>query len=327
MLCMGASNQPQMFRERFDVYARKLSDEAAIAKIVELCDDLLGPLYPTPQEYVRAKKSSWQPSYWFVTIGIGFVNPFDEFHIVMRTRSHKSSEMIYWPMRPLRKIHRADRALKVQNWQKGKLDDGFALIIIYNQAALDQVGKFFTGKPGTDAKTVAKIEAFQGQVTGLASSLVGLFRSRNGGMEVDLQASFYMGDAAGRKRADASAWRATEGAPKDDFADTDLKFAKNILLEFFTPENYFYGHGGTNRNICRSSIEHSNPCQLNVVRISGFGTVNPSKGREAVRSVVFFGRMGSGKSSFYRYFSPLGYKHVNQDTLKTREKITPTVML
>ncbi|KAI8811781.1 WD40-repeat-containing domain protein [Cladochytrium replicatum] len=60
--CLIASNQPQLFRERFHVYARRLSDEAAITKIVELCDDLLGPLYPSPLEFLRDKKASWQPS-------------------------------------------------------------------------------------------------------------------------------------------------------------------------------------------------------------------------------------------------------------------------
>eukprot|EP00210_Caulerpa_lentillifera_P002574 g2469.t1 len=42
--------------------------------------------------------------------------------------------------------------------------------------------------------------------------------------EVDKKLSFYVGDAAGR--------------PKD-FSDSDLKFAENIGLAFFTPEDYF----------------------------------------------------------------------------------------
>lgn len=37
--------------------------------------------------------------------------------------------------------------------------------------------------------------------------------------------------------------------------------------------------------------------------------------------VLFVGYPASGKSTFYkRYFEPKGYKHVNQDTLKTRPK-------
>ena len=37
--------------------------------------------------------------------------------------------------------------------------------------------------------------------------------------------------------------------------------------------------------------------------------------------VVFVGYPSLGKSSFYRkYFEPAGYVHINQDTLRTREK-------
>lgn len=46
----------------------------------------------------------------------------------------------------------------------------------------------------------------------------------NGGMDVDMSDSFYVGDAAGR-----------EG----DFADTDREFAKNASLPFKTPEDVF----------------------------------------------------------------------------------------
>lgn len=42
-----------------------------------------------------------------------------------------------------------------------------------------------------------------------------------------MKESFYCGDAAGRK-----------GPPKD-FTDSDLKFALNLGLPFFTPEQLF----------------------------------------------------------------------------------------
>jgi len=47
---------------------------------------------------------------------------------------------------------------------------------------------------------------------------------------VDINKSFYVGDAAGRhKRADR---------PKD-FSDSDLKFALNVKIPFKTPEEFF----------------------------------------------------------------------------------------
>lgn len=45
-----------------------------------------------------------------------------------------------------------------------------------------------------------------------------------GDLKIDMQASFYVGDAAGRK---------------DDFLDSDKGFATNIGIKFYTPEQYF----------------------------------------------------------------------------------------
>jgi bifunctional polynucleotide phosphatase/kinase len=42
--------------------------------------------------------------------------------------------------------------------------------------------------------------------------------------------------------------------------------------------------------------------------------------------ILFVGYPCLGKSSFYRrHFQPIGYKHVNQDTLKTRDKCIKAV--
>lgn len=49
---------------------------------------------------------------------------------------------------------------------------------------------------------------------------------------IDMKASFYCGDAAGRPK--------TATRPKD-FSDTDIKFAANIGLTFHTPEELFLG--------------------------------------------------------------------------------------
>ena len=47
----------------------------------------------------------------------------------------------------------------------------------------------------------------------------------------------------------------------------------------------------------------------------------PHHHKEAQEVVLFVGTPASGKSSFYgRYFRPHGYVHINQDTLRTKEK-------
>jgi bifunctional polynucleotide phosphatase/kinase len=48
--------------------------------------------------------------------------------------------------------------------------------------------------------------------------------------EIDMKESFYCGDAAGRPKTDTR--------PKD-FSDSDIKFASNVGLKFFTPEELF----------------------------------------------------------------------------------------
>ncbi|KAF8652675.1 hypothetical protein AX16_004182 [Volvariella volvacea WC 439] len=49
-----------------------------------------------------------------------------------------------------------------------------------------------------------------------------LYKGKN--VEIDKTRSFFVGDAAGRK---------------DDFAGTDRKWATNVGLNFYTPEEYF----------------------------------------------------------------------------------------
>ena len=61
-----------------------------------------------------------------------------------------------------------------------------------------------------------------------------LFEQRikvNEGLDIDIDQSFYCGDCAGRKM------NPTRKRP--DFRDSDYKFAKNIGLKFYTPEDMF----------------------------------------------------------------------------------------
>lgn len=51
-------------------------------------------------------------------------------------------------------------------------------------------------------------------------------------IKVDMKNSFYCGDAAGRPK--------TANRPKD-FSDADIKFSRNIELQFYTPEHLFLG--------------------------------------------------------------------------------------
>ncbi|KAF9239632.1 HAD-like domain-containing protein [Melanogaster broomeanus] len=119
---------------------------------------------------------------------------------------------------------------------------------------------------------------------------------------VDKDRSFFVGDAAGRV---------------DDFASTDRKWAINIGIPFYTPEEYFL------------ALPHT-PYKLPGFHVSGLSPttelLSPSNATVVPKPlkpelVLFTGFPSLGKSSFYhKHFAPVGYTHVNQDTLGTRAK-------
>jgi len=122
--------------------------------------------------------------------------------------------------------------------------------------------------------------------------------------------SFYCGDAAGRLEKDIY-------GKKGDFADTDRKFAINIGLSFYTPEDVFI------RNFETANDKY---------KLSG---INPKKFLKSVcdpdeeyefkprkkELILVVGFPGSGKSEFVKnHIVPNGYEYVNRDTCKTKAK-------
>lgn len=128
----------------------------------------------------------------------------------------------------------------------------------------------------------------------------------NGGVkpEVDLEQSFFIGDAAGRPAAENKSWK--------DHGSSDRKFAINADLPFHTPEEYF----------------DSLPAQEYLLdKFDPRTFEQPEKTdhlfeRLAKQEIVLFvGSPASGKSTYYREFlEPMGYHRINQDILKTRQK-------
>lgn len=79
-----------------------------------------------------------------------------------------------------------------------------------------------------------------------------------------------------------------------DFSDSDKEFAKNINAGFFLPQDIF--------------------------RTGNF-TVDPK-----IKMYIFQGMPGVGKTTFYQNnLVPLGYVHINQDTLKTKAKVLKAI--
>lgn len=122
---------------------------------------------------------------------------------------------------------------------------------------------------------------------------------------IDEEHTFYVGDAAGRT-ADGSS-----GNSDKDFASSDRDFAANAGIEFLTPEEFFLDH---------------NPRPFKRAFDPGVYLDQSEQPPSFVESnglniVVFCGSPGAGKSTYYwNVLEPLGYKRVNQDILKSRDK-------
>lgn len=126
---------------------------------------------------------------------------------------------------------------------------------------------------------------------------------------LDLSASFFVGDAAGRAK--------TPQRPKDH-ACSDRDLAANIGIRFYTPEEYFLGAEPEpfTRDFEPTKFIKSSPDEKTATSSS-----MKYEKIDAQDIVLECGSPGAGKSTFFwKNLEPLGYERVNQDILKTREK-------
>lgn len=173
-----------------------------------------------------------------------------------------------------------DRINKLKSYYK----DGYTIVIFTNQGysgkklltALDRIKNILTklNENGINPWifTATGHDQYRKPETGMWKELIN-------NIDVDIDKSFYVGDAGGRPQ---------------DFSDSDIKFAENIGLKFYLPEEIF-----------------KNP----KIDIS-----------DTQAMFIFVGMSGAGKTSFYnQYLKDKGWIHANQDTLKTAAKVLTTV--
>ena len=136
--------------------------------------------------------------------------------------------------------------------------------------------------------------------------MVELFKKYfNQNIELDLNESIFVGDAAGRKKS--------KKYSKNDFSNSDYKFAINCQFKFFTPEEFFLNQKSEYPEIINQlhSYDKNNNDHINFDNNQNFKEV-----------IVLIGSPGSGKSTFTeKILIPKGYIRINQDTLKTKEKV------
>jgi bifunctional polynucleotide phosphatase/kinase len=108
----------------------------------------------------------------------------------------------------------------------------------------------------------------------------------------NLENSFYVGDAAGRK---------------NDFSNSDINFANNIKIKFLLPEEF----------IQNKTIKYTSKEILNIRK--WLSIKKPIIKKDPLELVLLVGFPGCGKSTFsMKHYS--SYVYINQDTDKTKEK-------
>lgn len=131
-----------------------------------------------------------------------------------------------------------------------------------------------------------------------------LTATKNGGLDVNMEKSFFVGDAAGRSKN----WAVKK--PKDHSL-ADRLFAVNVGLKFYTPEEYFLG-----AREAPYSMPKFNP--RNVVTPDFSIPVSDGDQQEVI---IMVGCAGSGKSFFCeKFLVSKGYVRVNRDKLGCWQK-------
>ena len=211
-------------------------------------------------------------------------------------------------------------------------EEGYRIAILSNQAGLTlQVDPSYKGPIATARKRVnefkqkcsAVLESLQLPISLYAATGKDMYRKPRTGMwnevcedcdieeAVDLENSFFVGDAGGRvaslgKRADGVA------TLSKDFSCSDRNFAANVGIKFKTPEEFFLGEKP--REFARDFDLANYPVGHETTSGIGFEKTHTQD------IVLLCGSPGAGKSTFYwKVLEPLDYKRVNQDILKTRD--------
>lgn len=127
----------------------------------------------------------------------------------------------------------------------------------------------------------------------------------NQNQELNLDECIYVGDAAGRKKS--------KTYKRNDFSDSDYKFALNCQIKFFTPEEFFLNEKSEYPKIVNKLHDYDK---------NNNNHIKYDSSPNFKEAIILIGSPGSGKSTFTEnYLVPKGYVRINQDNLKSKEKV------
>ncbi|KAE9406991.1 PNK3P-domain-containing protein [Gymnopus androsaceus JB14] len=202
----------------------------------------------------------------------------------------------------------------IPNALKELNSQGYSIVIISNQNIKgslttwkEKIGRIAAALPSLPFRLLAATakDGYRKPMPGMWNELSRIFKED--GVEIDKSASLFVGDAAGRD---------------GDFASTDRKWALNVDIPFFTPEEYFLKQP-TQSKFKLNGFNVADLPDLPLFSPSDTPLISESPQQEVV---IFVGYPGLGKSAIcQRYFTPVGYKRINQDTLGSRRKCLAAV--
>ena len=214
------------------------------------------------------------------------------------------------------------------------IDDGFRFVIISNQLPLSQ-GRYklediqhrFEGTLNAiGVPCLALIAAYDDIYRKPRPGLWRLLSQEFNDRPIDLKTSFYVGDAAGRKK---------QLNGKSDHSSVDLLFAANANIPFLTPESFFrdvkpkcwdstktYYSGLT---ITTFKPQKGDPSYIatKLGADNRFKDINEllADYSKKLHIIVMCGLSACGKTSFYNnYLKKLNYFYISRDEMKTMEK-------
>lgn len=217
-------------------------------------------------------------------------------------------------------------------------EDGYRFVVVSNQLPISQrrttaediYKRFESALTAIGVPCLVMIAAYDDIYRKPRPGLWQLLSDKFNSQSIDLKSSFFVGDAAGRKK---------QLNGRSDHSSADLLFAANCCLPFLTPERFLNdvkpkGWDPSKTSYAGLEVRTFRPMPVDESHIAvdsatnrRFKTVDQllEEYSGKLHVIVMCGLAASGKTSFYsNHLQRFGYFCISRDTLKTMEKCRKT---